>query len=163
MGSPLHVSKSFVALQKLQWFIQFHNFPTKSELDWYLEEPVLLWSKDFDILNWWRDKLSVSCSFQDGSWYFGYSIVSCCLIWSILHRAKTSWKKFNSPGAWLDECLDVYSELLGNWWLDCLLVVNLHSFILLIFVVYTVSALLDCLLMGTCVMVSCCFCIGLCI
>ena len=26
----------------------------KSELDHYLEEPVLPWSQDFDILNWWK-------------------------------------------------------------------------------------------------------------
>ncbi|EXB75666.1 Putative AC transposase [Morus notabilis] len=26
----------------------------KSELDWYLEEPVLPWSEDLSVLNWWR-------------------------------------------------------------------------------------------------------------
>ncbi|KAL2542598.1 Zinc finger BED domain-containing protein DAYSLEEPER [Abeliophyllum distichum] len=26
----------------------------KSELDLYLEEPVLPWSNDFDLLNWWK-------------------------------------------------------------------------------------------------------------
>ena len=26
----------------------------KSELNRYLEEPMLLWREDFDVLNWWK-------------------------------------------------------------------------------------------------------------
>ncbi|CAL5393544.1 unnamed protein product [Camellia sinensis] len=41
-------------LQDYQQFIQSTSQPPKSELDWYLEEPVLPWSDHFNILKWWR-------------------------------------------------------------------------------------------------------------
>ncbi|GFZ11594.1 hypothetical protein Acr_22g0009920 [Actinidia rufa] len=42
------------------WFQEYNQFiestsqPSKSELDRYLEEPVLSWSQDFNVLRWWR-------------------------------------------------------------------------------------------------------------
>ena len=41
-------------LQDYQHFIESTNQPLKSELDLYLEEPVLPWTQDFNILSWWR-------------------------------------------------------------------------------------------------------------
>ena len=41
-------------LQDYQQFIESTNQPLKSELDLYLEEPVLPWTQDFNILSWWR-------------------------------------------------------------------------------------------------------------
>jgi hypothetical protein len=41
-------------LQDYQQFIESTNQPLKSELDMYLEEPVLPWTQDFNILSWWR-------------------------------------------------------------------------------------------------------------
>ncbi|KAL7252281.1 hypothetical protein ACSBR1_014014 [Camellia fascicularis] len=41
-------------LQDYQQFIQSTSQPPKSEVDWYLEEPVLPWSDHFNILKWWR-------------------------------------------------------------------------------------------------------------
>ncbi|XP_050216893.1 zinc finger BED domain-containing protein RICESLEEPER 2-like [Mercurialis annua] len=41
-------------LQKYKQFAEADNRPIKSELDLYLEEGVLPWSQDFDILGWWR-------------------------------------------------------------------------------------------------------------
>lgn len=34
--------------------VQSTSRPQKSQLDWYLEEPVLPWSHDFNALSWWR-------------------------------------------------------------------------------------------------------------
>lgn len=31
-----------------------NNLCAKSELEYYLDEPILPWSEDFDILNWWK-------------------------------------------------------------------------------------------------------------
>uniref|UniRef100_A0A7N2R680 Transposase n=1 Tax=Quercus lobata TaxID=97700 RepID=A0A7N2R680_QUELO len=41
-------------LQDYQQFIESTSQPLKSELDMYLEEPVLPWTQDFNILSWWR-------------------------------------------------------------------------------------------------------------
>ncbi|KAK9288630.1 hypothetical protein L1049_017090 [Liquidambar formosana] len=41
-------------LQEYLQFIQSISQPPKSELDWYLGEPVLPWSQDFNALSWWR-------------------------------------------------------------------------------------------------------------
>ncbi|KAF3970468.1 hypothetical protein CMV_005847 [Castanea mollissima] len=41
-------------LQDYQKFIESTNQPLKSEIDMYLEEPVLPWTQDFNILSWWR-------------------------------------------------------------------------------------------------------------
>ncbi|KAM7488010.1 hypothetical protein LguiB_025494 [Lonicera macranthoides] len=44
----------FNCLDEYNEFIQSNSQPQKSELELYLEEPVLPWSKDFNLLNWWR-------------------------------------------------------------------------------------------------------------
>ena len=41
-------------LEDYQKFIESTNQPLKSEIDMYLEEPVLPWTQDFNILSWWR-------------------------------------------------------------------------------------------------------------
>ncbi|KAK2971028.1 hypothetical protein RJ640_025802 [Escallonia rubra] len=43
----------FHCLVEYNQFIQSNSLP-KSELELYLEEPVLPWSKDFNLLNWWK-------------------------------------------------------------------------------------------------------------
>ncbi|XP_059275455.1 zinc finger BED domain-containing protein RICESLEEPER 1-like [Lycium ferocissimum] len=35
-------------------FIQTTSQPPKSELDCYLEEPIFPWTKNFDVLSWWK-------------------------------------------------------------------------------------------------------------
>ncbi|KAH0645556.1 hypothetical protein KY290_034341 [Solanum tuberosum] len=35
-------------------FIQTTSQPPKSELDCYLEEPIVPWTKNFDVLSWWK-------------------------------------------------------------------------------------------------------------
>lgn len=47
-------SSSSSILQGYQQFIQSQNWDMKSELEWYLEQPVLPWSEDFNALNWWK-------------------------------------------------------------------------------------------------------------
>ena len=56
-------------LQDYQQFIESTNQPLKSELDMYLEEPVLPWTQDFNILSWWRaaSPRYISHPFQDCS------------------------------------------------------------------------------------------------
>ncbi|KAK6933929.1 HAT, C-terminal dimerization domain [Dillenia turbinata] len=49
--------KSFnYSLQKYYEYVGSDAQPTKSDLDLYLEEPVLMlpWTQDFNILRWWR-------------------------------------------------------------------------------------------------------------
>lgn len=41
-------------LQEYEVFVQSIGQPPKSELDLYLEEPVVPWSVDFSALSWWR-------------------------------------------------------------------------------------------------------------
>ena len=50
----LHSDDSSNQLQDYQQFIESTSQPLKSELDMYLEEPVLPWTQDFNILSWWR-------------------------------------------------------------------------------------------------------------
>lgn len=47
-------SFGFNCLDEYNQFIQPNSQPPKSELELYLEEPVLPWSKDFKLLNWWK-------------------------------------------------------------------------------------------------------------
>ena len=55
-------------LQDYQQFIESTSQPLKSELDMYLEEPVLPWTQDFNILSWLGAvKPKVSYPFQDCS------------------------------------------------------------------------------------------------
>ena len=42
-------------LQDYYAFAQSTSQSSKSDLDWYLEEPVIPWSEDFNLLKWWRD------------------------------------------------------------------------------------------------------------
>ncbi|CAN6551187.1 unnamed protein product [Malus baccata var. baccata] len=52
---PKNASHTFGVLQAYQQFVEQDIQPTKrSDLDSYLEEPVLTWSKDFNALTWWR-------------------------------------------------------------------------------------------------------------
>lgn len=52
---PENVSHTFGVLQAYQQFVEQDIQPTKrSNLDCYLEEPILPWSKDFNALTWWR-------------------------------------------------------------------------------------------------------------
>ncbi|KAK1385537.1 zinc finger BED domain-containing protein RICESLEEPER 1-like [Heracleum sosnowskyi] len=44
----------FNCIDEYNEFIKPSNRPPKSELEWYLDEPVLPWTKDFDLLSWWR-------------------------------------------------------------------------------------------------------------
>ncbi|KAK3007996.1 hypothetical protein RJ639_014666, partial [Escallonia herrerae] len=41
-------------LPRYKHFIQINGPSPKSDLDWYLEEPVVPWSQDFNALKWWR-------------------------------------------------------------------------------------------------------------
>ncbi|CAB4293071.1 unnamed protein product [Prunus armeniaca] len=53
--SPAHVNHIFGVLKDYYQFIQSSNQPAKkSDLDCYLEEPILPWSQDFSALTWWR-------------------------------------------------------------------------------------------------------------
>ncbi|KAK9288476.1 hypothetical protein L1049_016933 [Liquidambar formosana] len=59
--SPSHIEEGccnstvvFSDLQEYQQFIQCTSPPPRSDLDWYLKEPVLPWSQDFNALSWWR-------------------------------------------------------------------------------------------------------------
>ena len=55
-------------LQDYQQFIESTSQPLKSELDMYLEEPVLPWTQDFNILSWLGAvKPKVSYPFEDCS------------------------------------------------------------------------------------------------
>ncbi|XP_061993370.1 zinc finger BED domain-containing protein DAYSLEEPER-like [Rosa rugosa] len=52
---PWQVNHIFSVLQDYHQCIQSSNQPTKkSELDYYLEEPVLPWSQKFSALTWWK-------------------------------------------------------------------------------------------------------------
>ncbi|XP_057467703.1 zinc finger BED domain-containing protein DAYSLEEPER-like [Actinidia eriantha] len=42
-------------LQDYSAFAQSTSQSSKSDLDCYLEEPVIPWSEDFNLLKWWRD------------------------------------------------------------------------------------------------------------
>ncbi|XP_055824260.1 zinc finger BED domain-containing protein RICESLEEPER 1-like [Solanum dulcamara] len=44
----------FDCLDEFSKFIQTTSHPPKSELDCYLEEPIVPWTKNFDVLNWWK-------------------------------------------------------------------------------------------------------------
>ncbi|KAK9288679.1 hypothetical protein L1049_017142 [Liquidambar formosana] len=44
----------FSLFQEYCQLIDSTSQPAKSELDWYLEEPVLPWVQNFDALSWWR-------------------------------------------------------------------------------------------------------------
>ncbi|KAK3025357.1 hypothetical protein RJ639_043866 [Escallonia herrerae] len=44
---------SFIVWSSITQFIRSNSLP-KSELELYLEEPILPWSKDFNLLNWWK-------------------------------------------------------------------------------------------------------------
>lgn len=53
--SPAHVNHIFGVLKDYYQFIQSSNQPAKkTDLDCYLEEPILPWSQDFSALTWWR-------------------------------------------------------------------------------------------------------------
>ncbi|XP_027114371.1 zinc finger BED domain-containing protein RICESLEEPER 1 [Coffea arabica] len=41
-------------LEDYQQFVQANSQPPRSELDWYLEEPVLPWDQDFNVFEWWK-------------------------------------------------------------------------------------------------------------
>lgn len=43
-------------VQDYNQFIKIGDKPPKSDLDWYLEEPVITWSQDLNALKWWRAK-----------------------------------------------------------------------------------------------------------
>ena len=45
-------------VQEYNQFTQSKNWRTKSELDLYLEDPVIPWIEDFDIIRWWRGSSS---------------------------------------------------------------------------------------------------------
>lgn len=47
-------SSSSTHLERYLEFVTSDIRPPKSELDWYLEEPVLSWDEDFDLLDCWR-------------------------------------------------------------------------------------------------------------
>ncbi|KAK1385529.1 hypothetical protein POM88_023264 [Heracleum sosnowskyi] len=44
----------FNCLDEYNEFLKPRNQPPKSELELYFDEPVLPWSKDFDLMSWWR-------------------------------------------------------------------------------------------------------------
>lgn len=41
-------------LEDYQQFVNANSHAPRSELDWYLEEPVRPWDQDFNILKWWK-------------------------------------------------------------------------------------------------------------
>ncbi|CAL5415237.1 unnamed protein product [Camellia sinensis] len=41
-------------LQEYNQFTESNSQPPKSDLDWFLEEPILPWNQDFNVLRWWR-------------------------------------------------------------------------------------------------------------
>lgn len=48
------VKHTFSVVQDYQQFLQLSDQPAKkSDLHCYLEDPVLPWSQDFDVLTWW--------------------------------------------------------------------------------------------------------------
>ncbi|XP_058210257.1 zinc finger BED domain-containing protein RICESLEEPER 1-like [Rhododendron vialii] len=47
-------SKNSNWLEEYNQFTESNNKPPKSDLDRYLEEPVLSWTQDFNVLKWWR-------------------------------------------------------------------------------------------------------------
>ncbi|KAH0643889.1 hypothetical protein KY289_034863 [Solanum tuberosum] len=47
-------SFGFDCLDEFSKFIQTTSHPPKSELDCYLEEPIVPWTKNFDVLSWWK-------------------------------------------------------------------------------------------------------------
>lgn len=47
-------SSNLISIQGYQQFIQSQNWVVKSELEWYFKQPVLPWSEDFVVLNWWK-------------------------------------------------------------------------------------------------------------
>ncbi|XP_062104411.1 zinc finger BED domain-containing protein RICESLEEPER 2-like [Humulus lupulus] len=47
-------SSSSSLMHRYQQFIQSQKCDMKSELEWYLEQPVLPWSDDFLVLDWWK-------------------------------------------------------------------------------------------------------------
>ncbi|KAI8561920.1 hypothetical protein RHMOL_Rhmol04G0379600 [Rhododendron molle] len=47
-------SKNSNWLEEYNQFTESNNKPQKSDLDRYLEEPVLSWTQDFNVLKWWR-------------------------------------------------------------------------------------------------------------
>ncbi|XP_015084804.2 zinc finger BED domain-containing protein RICESLEEPER 1-like [Solanum pennellii] len=47
-------SFGFDCLDEFSKFIQTTSQPPKSELDCYLEEPIVPWTKNFDVLSWWK-------------------------------------------------------------------------------------------------------------
>lgn len=47
-------SFGFDCLDEFSNFIQTTSQPPKSELDCYLEEPIVPWTKNFDVLSWWK-------------------------------------------------------------------------------------------------------------
>ncbi|KAL9237309.1 hypothetical protein vseg_011876 [Gypsophila vaccaria] len=64
MTEPLKGKKIDNLIDKLKilqeyWSAQSVNAqPFKSDLDIYLEEPVLPWTENFSVLNWWKDNCS---------------------------------------------------------------------------------------------------------
>ncbi|GFZ11593.1 hypothetical protein Acr_22g0009910 [Actinidia rufa] len=74
-------------------FIESTSHPPKSELDWYLEEPVLPWSHDFNALSGWRNASKVSYSIKDGSEFFGDPFICCYFISGFLYRTMRSDEK----------------------------------------------------------------------
>ncbi|WOG83468.1 hypothetical protein DCAR_0102643 [Daucus carota subsp. sativus] len=44
----------FNCMDEYNEFIKPGDQPPKSELEWYFDEPVLPWTKDFDLMSWWR-------------------------------------------------------------------------------------------------------------
>ncbi|WOG83470.1 hypothetical protein DCAR_0102645 [Daucus carota subsp. sativus] len=44
----------FNCLDEYNEFLKPSNGPPKSELELYFDEPVMPWSKDFDLVSWWR-------------------------------------------------------------------------------------------------------------
>lgn len=51
---PRNLDDIYKLLPDYFQFVQSASRPPKSELDWYLEEPVVPWSHDFNALSWWR-------------------------------------------------------------------------------------------------------------
>ncbi|XP_074347244.1 zinc finger BED domain-containing protein RICESLEEPER 2-like [Apium graveolens] len=51
-------SFGFNSMDEYNEFVKQNNRPPKSELEWYIDEPVLPWTKDFDLMGWWRTESS---------------------------------------------------------------------------------------------------------